>query len=193
MGQYPLVVVVGVDGAGKSTLAKRIADECGYQYLYTPQPPVSDIRKAMEALRDLPTRFCYYLLANVAVQPQLRWMLERGPVVVDRYIYCTIAVHTALGVDTGWVNLDRFPVIMPDVGILLTACIDVRMKRITIRPDSHGTDENIEQQQPMLDRAQDAYRALSGLVEIDTSDMTSDEVFRQAVKLLPGSEGHRVS
>lgn len=107
-----LVVVEGVDSVGKTTLARRLEAELGYSYLYTPQAPLSTIRGMVEEMGDINTRFFYYLSAVVAVQPQLKEMLASGKrVVIDRYIYSTMAMHSVLGASVESVSMRDLPIL----------------------------------------------------------------------------------
>lgn len=177
-----LVVVEGVDNVGKTTLARRIAEELEFFYLYTPQPPLDCIRREVEALRDFKTRFFYYLTSVVAVQDAIEEQLLSGKsVVIDRYIYSTVIMHQQLGVNINCVNVRQLPIRWPDVGFLLTAQTDVRELRRKQRGGSVRHDSYLEQLSDFLDKAQDSFRTYTELSAVDTSSFSKEEVFRMVL------------
>ncbi|MCL5733874.1 MAG: hypothetical protein M1334_04480 [Patescibacteria group bacterium] len=181
-----LVVIEGVDCVGKTTLAKKIALELGYVYYYLPQPPLSTIRKEIEDMKNVETRFFYYLATCVAAQPEIKSMLLSGqPVVIDRYVYSTFAMHKVLGATTASVNWKILPVTRPSLGILLTANEKARENRkINRGGDANVIDSRIEQQANLLNIAQEEYRSFGDLVEIETSLLSANEVFAKVRQII---------
>lgn len=47
-----LIVVEGIDGTGKTTLARSLQESLGFRYLYLPQPPFSLVCKEVEIMRQ---------------------------------------------------------------------------------------------------------------------------------------------
>lgn len=181
------VVIEGVDGVGKTTLAKLLAERNDYTYFYTLPEPLSSIRKQVENLRDFNFRFYYYLAAIVAAQIPLRKLLDAGSkIVVDRYVYSTFAMHQALGVSTEVVNFDQMPIIWPDCGIVLCATPSVRTTRQGARPVQADHDRHIEQSSKILDIAQNIFRGFNGLTEIETSRSDIETVYQQTLSLFRG-------
>src|SRR3989344_3476261 len=108
--------------SGKQRLRGCLKVLLGNTYLYTPQAPLSVIRSLVEEMEDINTRFFYYLASVIGVQPQLKSMLSSGKkVVIDRYVYSTMAMHTVLGARVQAVVMRELPIVWPDAGILLTA------------------------------------------------------------------------
>ncbi|MEP7162199.1 MAG: hypothetical protein ABI747_00330 [Candidatus Moraniibacteriota bacterium] len=186
-----ILVVEGVDGVGKTALAKALATALGFRYLYTPQPPLASIRKELESLRDPNTRFFYYLTSVVAIQ---KWIMERlesnQGVVIDRYIYSTLAMHQLLGVDISCVNVDKLPIVFPTVSILLTASAKTREERLVARSGLQTYDRHIEQSTALLDRAQVAFRKVCPWsIIINTDSLSAEMVLRKVLHLLK-EKGH---
>lgn len=180
-----LVVVEGVDSVGKTTLARRLETELRYSYLYTPQVPLNTIREMVEEMGDINTRFFYYLSAVVAVQPQLKEMLASGKrVVVDRYIYSTIAMHSVLGASVKSVSMRDLPILWPDVGFLLTTEASVRAERMSTRAKQPTHDKKIERFVKEAEDAIEIYRSFSELVPVDTTFLNIDGVFHEVKRLL---------
>ena len=180
-----LAVIEGVDGVGKTTLAKLLAKRNRYKYFYTPLAPLSKIRREVEGLNDFNSRFYYYLAATIAAQVPLREFLNGGSkVIVDRYIYSTFATHQALGVNTQIVEFKKLPIIWPDRVILLSASSEIREKRRITRDEQTDYDRQIEQSPGILNKAQNIFKQLDGLIEIETSQLGIEEVYQRAISLL---------
>ncbi len=180
-----LIVVEGVDSVGKTTLARRLEAELGYSYLYTPQVPLNTIREMVEEMGDINTRFFYYLSAVVAVQPQLKEMIASGKrVVVDRYIYSTIAMHSVLGASVKSVSMRDLPILWPDAGFLLTTEASVRAERMRARAKQPTHDKKIERFVKEAEDAIEIYRSFSELVPVDTTFLNIDGVFHEVKRLL---------
>ncbi len=180
-----LVVIEGVDAVGKTTIARMLEDTFGYTYLYTPQAPFSVIRSLVEEMEDINTRFFYYLASVIGVQPQLKSMLSSGKkVVIDRYIYSTIAMHTVLGARVQAVVMRELPIVWPNAGILLTAQANVRINRMESRAKQPTHDKKIERFIKEADEAEAIYRSFNELSPIDTTDLSIEQVFAVSVQLL---------
>lgn len=180
-----LVVIEGVDAVGKTTIARMLEEILGYTYLYTPQAPFSVIRSLVEEMEDINTRFFYYLASVVGVQPQLKLMLSSGKkVVIDRYVYSTIAMHTVLGARVNSIEMRKLPIVWPDVGILLTAQTDIRIKRIESRAKQPTHDKRIERFTKEGEEAETIYRSYKDLSHVDTTCLSIEQVFAAVVQLL---------
>lgn len=176
-----LVVIEGVDGVGKTTLAKRFRRELGYKYIYSVPGPFETIRKQIEALGDIEARFWYYLAGNVMLQRELKRILASGNrIVLDRYLYSTMASHQAMGATVACVDLSRVPYIVPDLAILLTCAPEVRNKRILSR--GLEKEEYLKREGPILDTTEQLLRNFP-LQVIDTTNINEEEVFAE-VQLL---------
>lgn len=181
-----ILVVEGVDCVGKTTLAETIAAKHGFRYLYTPQPPLSTIRKELERLDDPDARFFYYLTSVIAVQKTIRADLDAGrSLVIDRYIHSTLVMHQILGVDIQCVNPDKLPIVWPVASVLLTAKPETRTLRRNGRDGVREYDQRIEQSVGLLDRAQDAFRtAHQWSLVLETDGLSPEQVEQQVTSML---------
>lgn len=181
-----VLVIEGVDCVGKTTLAKAISARCGYRYLYTPQPPLSSIRKEVEALDDPNTRFFYYLTSVVAVQKTIQADIGASKnLVIDRYIRSTLVMHQVLGVDTQCVDTKKLPILYPTLSILLTAKSETRAIRRKGRDGIQEYDQRIEQSVALLEKAQETFRrAYRWSLIIETDDLSAEQVEQRAMSLL---------
>jgi len=135
-----LIVIEGIDGAGKTTVAREITRMLvsrGYRAIYTYEPYESPFAEALVRVKeksiDNPLIDALAMACDRAyhVEVVVKPAMERGEVVVmDRYYYSTIAYQGAMGVDTEWLRIinNAFP--KPDLAIYLDIEPEEGLKRI---------------------------------------------------------------
>lgn len=148
---FPFVVIEGLDGVGKSTIAKAMADRLNAQLFRSPgelgQLSVSGlgILRAHFDATDAPVRREFYRFANTVVSAQVRATCQTQAVVLDRYWPSTVAYARALDqLDLNEGRLSgNYPSFLeiPDVVILVDAPSDERIRRRTSRDGGTGTLE----------------------------------------------------
>ncbi len=122
-----LVAIEGIDGAGKTTVARHLRElleRCGFRTVYTYEPYYDAVRSifetksmelspVVEALLLVADRYAHY-------EAVVRREVERGSVVIlDRYKHSTMAYQGAVGLSVEWLReLQRY-LPDPDVGIYL--------------------------------------------------------------------------
>lgn len=150
-GAYPMIVLEGLDGVGKSTVAKALAKRLGATLLCSPGgvgalalENLGLLRAHFDASAPVVRRE-FYRFANVTVSEQANALLRSGPVVVDRYWASTVAYALALdGLD---VNEGRLAGVYPewlrrpDAVVLVTAPSSDRRSRRARRDGVSGTAE----------------------------------------------------
>ena len=89
----PLVVLEGLDGAGKTTLAKKLAETHGGTYLYGLIDDMVKIRYAFDSFPEL-IRRCYYSINNFRMSKRLLETRDK-PIFMDRFFNSTMAYAIA--------------------------------------------------------------------------------------------------
>jgi len=138
-----LIAVEGIDGAGKTTQARRLVDwlsEKGFKARYTAEPTrgaVGRILRAMAFERDVDHRVEAVLFAAdrmIHLKRVILPLLEKGFIVVsDRYLHSSLAYQSVTTGDQSWVEeLNKYSR-RPDVAILLDVDPAVGLERLKKR------------------------------------------------------------
>ena len=185
------IVLEGIDGAGKTTVAKKIVGlfiSNGISALYTYEPYTKDLTEllkkygrllggVMETLLMAADRF-YHI--NEVIKPAL----SLGKVVVsDRYYYSSVAYQGAKGVETSWIKTVNKFALKPDVAIYIDVPPDLGLKR---KANSSTRLEYMESDLDMIKNVRAIYKDLVGkgeLLEIDGT-LNLKEVINSIRKIL---------
>jgi len=141
------IVLEGLDGVGKSTLARRLANECGYQLMTTPGTQLLPIRSdIINGLGSSQTARALFYAATVQAEGEkARGFNKQGKtVVMDRYRASTIAYAFERGVTID-LNAMLSQAVKPHLSILLTLDETERQNRLKQRG---VTAEDIETLNP---------------------------------------------
>lgn len=175
----------GVDGVGKTTVAKILAADGSFRYHKSPTGPFAQLRNEIDAHATPLERYCFYRLATQFDSAQIGRFLETSSVVCDRYIASTAAYHIAMDARIRVIHNDE-GLLRPHFAFLLDARSEIRDMRILERAKAMS-DAKIEGDSTLLDRVADIFMSF-GLIFIDTSDMTAGEV-AQTIKRIIARKG----
>lgn len=140
------IVFEGVDGAGKTTLAKNLASDLGALFIATPPPPLNAelARRFADEQTSIKTRFLYYLLGDSLASDIIRDARKSKIVVCDRYIHSTIIGHQLFGFNVD-IGLSQFTFEEPDANFFIFVSDDEeRRRRIAERGKKTKYDTLIE-------------------------------------------------
>ncbi len=139
------IVIEGLDGVGKTTLAKKLSNEIGATYLSTPSKTFSEIRQKIDdayAHNQL-ARQLFYASTVVDIADRVRQLLVEGrPVVVDRYWLSTMVYHNWKTEGKHFELSDVEKVLLvPDLTIYIELSLSERNKRINNRDINSREDQ----------------------------------------------------
>ena len=163
MGKF--IVLEGIDGAGKSTQARLLAEwfeERGEEVVLTKEPTDTAFGKLIRRLvltggregiidgaRISHEAEALLFAADRAehVEKLIKPAIEDGKIVIsDRYFYSSLAYQWARGLDLEWlVDINRFA-IRPDLVVLLDLPVKESMKRLKSRSIKSEFDKIAELQ-----------------------------------------------
>ena len=125
---YPLILIEGLNGVGKSTQVQELSKILSAQIISTPQfledPlfPKQDLRIRMYS-SECEIRREHYRNANFYASDKAKQLLNNGPVILDRY-WCSTAAYSAMDDNPPkWKDVGLWPtgLVVPDIVFLLTA------------------------------------------------------------------------
>ena len=94
--QNRFVVIEGIDGAGKSTIADLLAATANMRCFETPQEPFSIIKQAVLEQGSPLARLLFFMAANAQVAETVTSLLVTRDVILVRYVWSTVAYHAAI-------------------------------------------------------------------------------------------------
>lgn len=181
------VAIEGLDGVGKSTVVRLLAESFSGHVMSTPGPALRDSRQAvLEAFADDELAKALFYAASVSSQGrQARSRVERGEwVFMDRYWASTFAYARARGVTADLEALNR-SLIQPDLTVLLLLDESERQHRLQARG---ATAEDMETLDPGFRRCVlDELQARASLV-VDITGLAVTEVSASVTRAIRAKE-----
>jgi thymidylate kinase len=180
-----LIVIEGLDGTGKSTIAKALASSINAKLLSTPGVEFLETRKIMDQVYENNplARQLYYASTVVYLSERLKDLMTQGEVVViDRYWLSTMVYHHWKCGGKPFLLKEVEDIIQkPDLTIYLNLPMIERALRINNRLERTKEDglSLVEEVDVNLDAVYHSYRhsALVGRwVEVDASLSVNDIV-----------------
>lgn len=151
-----LYVIEGIDGAGKTTVARALAATCGAVYYKTPPARYCRRRADYECPGRERARFFFYLEALQAASDDLRVLLRRRDVVCDRYWLSTIVYHEALICEDLQSHLDGLHLVPPNGTVVLVAD-EATIRRRMLRRGRSRFDARLEADRDLQHRVLQGY------------------------------------
>ena len=167
------ISIDGVDGIGKTTVAKLFATNSFFKYYKSPSGAFLQLREEIDVHATPLERYCFYRLATQFDSIQINQLLKDSSVVCDRYISSTFAYHAVMDNRIKIIH-NSVGLMIPHFAFLLGARSEVRDKRIHERAEILS-DAKLEKDSLFLDHVAETFMSLN-LIYIDTSDITAEEV-----------------
>lgn len=149
------IVLEGIDGCGKSTIAKLLAKKLN---VWSTKEPTPGLQKRIEAARSKLSVLDMqklYIADRIAHTNKIKAALVKGKTVIcQRYALSTFAYGTAFGVSQKDLQHDF---LTPDITFLLDLPAQEAMKRITMRKETKEFFEKKEK----LEKIRKAYLKLA--------------------------------
>lgn len=167
---HRFILFEGIDGTGKTTLAKMLAEKIGGVYYKSPPEILEPLATyAHDASPEI--RYHYFLLGNYISAREIQKLLVTDDVVVDQYIYSTIAFHSIL------MNRDLMvpdDILMPDHVIHLTAPFEEIEERLNSR-STRNKYEASEFLKKVYQKYVDIFAKNQGVLMINTGEQDLSE------------------
>ncbi|TWU38769.1 Thymidylate kinase [Novipirellula aureliae] len=177
------IVIDGIDGAGKSTQAKRFCElfnHCGFSAIQSFEPTDGPwgrkIRESAVSGRMSLEDELHAFLADrhehleTLIQPALA---NNQVVIVDRYFYSTVAYQGLRGIDTvDLLDRMRAEFRIPDLTLFFDLTVSLALERISLH---RGDIPNEFEQEDALSRIRETFQMMSGVCdEVRTIDCVGD-------------------
>jgi thymidylate kinase len=134
------IVLEGIDGSGKTTLAAVLADKLGGVTYATPPKRYRESRKEIDISSDLQSHYAFYRDAVTEASDEIATMLSACQTVVcDRYWLSTLVYHRAGGMLLD--GSDFSQLVQPDLTVFLIVSPKVQVVR-SLKRGVHGGDIN---------------------------------------------------
>ena len=181
-----LIVIDGIDGVGKTTTAKLLANKLNGIYFPTPNEQVKGIRDYF-GQGNKTAKYLFYLGALINSSEEIFQLLYANNVVVDRYLASTICYHRVLGVAVDRIDWNSLPIVKPDFEFCLTVAErQVWLKRISSR-ENVGTKTAISHDFKKFMLIADEISSFTlkrGGTTIDTGELRPEQVLEKMLEVM---------
>ncbi|MEV1025304.1 thymidylate kinase [Streptomyces sp. NPDC050264] len=189
----PFIVLEGVSGIGKSTLATLLTHQLKATSLHTLPRPHTDWAKDVNTrLAPLP-QLCFYLSGLLYASDRVRTSRAVSPVIADRYTSSVLACHAAvhnIAVDQVRQLADPFlPYLVQPTHTFYLHCSEETLRaRMRTKRDLKQDDTDLFKVDGRLKQLLDNFRATAAddpsAVWIDTEGKTPDQLVHEIVQSL---------
>lgn len=189
-----LVTIHGIDGTGKTTVAREVERELAARaipvinyddYKSTKENPIASKKDVADKHGSLEERLAAHLESTSYHSSEIDGLLAKGfHVVKSRYLDDVMAHFVHLGVPQEKLDemIGRFPIIQPDLKVILTVDESVRAKRVRERPDATVQDMDTKVGGSRAQFFEDYVRRVlqesggKAFLELDTSSQSARDV-----------------
>lgn len=178
---YPIIALEGIDGAGKTTISQKLAEEIDGIYIQTPPSDYKAIRDFFEIpLRPIISRFFFYIGSLWESWEEIQLAAKTKPVIIDRYILSTKIYHKALAsekrehIDAILSVFEDITPPEPNLNIYLNCSSKVSMLRLKRRKQV-SFDTNIEHNRSLQLKIAEMFLEEDVCI-VDTNNCSIEEV-----------------
>lgn len=169
------IVFEGLDGSGKSEIAKCVALKLNAVLLKSPSEVIEPIRTIVNESGDLIFRSHYYIIGNMLVSHQAQKALTEGKnVVCDRYVDSTFVYIKFFGHQMDEAVWET-RCLTPDIKIFLDVSRDERIRRLRMRNCSHDKEDKMTEIEENNRRIREFYLQRQEFIVVDT-DQFHDKI-----------------
>lgn len=178
-----LITIEGVDGVGKSTITRILAECMGATAIQTPSEIFLQKRKLVEKSNNRKDKFDFYINAIIEQQEEIKQLLSASSVICDRYTHSTFAYQWSIDKDIP-ISINAYfeNIRKPDYSFLLIVDKEKRSQRIKIREIETGIINEADHRLDIIDIAEKRYLNMSDLIQIDTTNKNADEICELILK-----------
>lgn len=179
------IVIEGADGAGTTTMSKKLAEELEAQW--TCEPTDKTIGEKVDEIISSDgyspeaTALAFASDRMVHLEERVLPWLEKGQVVVsDRYYHSSLVYQPVMGADPDWVKQVNQDALIPDLTVILDISAEIGMERVGER----GHDGNVFEELDFQEKVVRKYREFDereDVVVIDAS-RSKEEVFQDVLE-----------
>lgn len=175
--QCQSILLEGLDGVGKSTLAAALASKLNATLLCTPPMELHPYRAFFDQQPEA-VRRAFYMLGNLLVSRVIRSAKAEDKFVIDRYWPSTFAYGTASKLRKERCPIDEIPtqtitwpsfLCAPTSAILLTLDEHVRQQRLCARGAQTQEEEHLQREREFRALVMTMYRRIPGFIELDST------------------------
>lgn len=126
------IVLEGIDGVGKSTVTRLVADILGFVSYATPPKEYMERRREVDLNGSPQQKFDFFRDGVVVAATEICQLISEGrSVICDRYWMTTYVYHKIIGVRVA--EDDFSNLLQPDLTVLLTANPEHQLQRLIER------------------------------------------------------------
>lgn len=163
--QNKFIVLEGIMGSGKTTLARMLVEKLDGYYYNTPKS-FHEMRLVADRYLSIEARYHFYLSLNLQVSSEVKELLKKKPVICDKYVWSTFCYHKALGLNLSCIP--RLDILMPNFCFLVFCEDRIRLDRISKRDPTNDYSKDFMRQELERKCLEEFKKALPNMV-IDNS------------------------